>query len=162
MLKKKKKKTVVCWTLQMWTCTWLSGSHRLWKSPSFSTSLLFLWWTEHINPEGEFYKTAWRFADFTCVCLLNCLKTNQHLHCILTLYRIQIFFVCMCASQMLLFPLFIKIVIALEPGAEGPRCLRATVAFLLGNRIIFLSVANYNRGSVSFKREALCNSNFLL
>lgn len=146
----------------MWTCTWLSGSHHLWKSPSFPTSLLSLWWAEHINPEGGFYKTAWRFADFNCVCLLNCFKKSApslHLNIV---QNPDFFFVCMCASQMLLFPLFIKIVIVLEPGAEGPRCLRATVAFLLGNRIIFLSVANYNRRSVSFKREALCNSNFLL
>lgn len=72
------------------------------------------------------------------------------------------FFLCMCASQMLLSPLFIKIVIVLEPGAEGTRCLVIVAFYLATEYFFFFNVANYNRRSVSFKREALCNSNFLL
>lgn len=41
------------------------------------------------------------------------------------------FCVSMCASQMLLSPLFIKIAIGLEPRAEETECLRVMVAFYL-------------------------------
>lgn len=154
----------------MWTCTWLSGKSSSLEKPVFphpSPPLSMMDRTQ--QPWGRVLHDSLKIRWFQ-LCLFTELlkkkkKKNQHLQCILTLYRIQIFFcvcVCMCASQILLSPLFIKIVIVLEPGAEGPRCLRVTVAFLLGNRIIFLNVANYNRRWVSFKREALCSSNVLL
>lgn len=58
------------------------------------------------------------------------------------------FCVCMCASQMLHSPLFIKIAIVLEPRAKETRCLRVTVAFYLAAEYFFLKVANYNRRSL--------------